>query len=236
MGSSLGVTEGASQVLDKDQASKMVCVIGDSTFLHSGVTPLMNMVFNKANSTVLILDNWITAMTGAQEHPGTGFTAKGDQAPSVDYAALARAIGVKPENIRTVSPYDLEEFDKVIKEETAKDEVSVIITKDAPCVLLRRAISSFNAPMHVDTDVCTGCRQCIQIGCPAISWDATKAGEYKTAEGKTKTRKGASYINPELCNGCGLCYQICKFDAIKGESDQVAFGFTLNKYRPIDLA
>jgi indolepyruvate ferredoxin oxidoreductase alpha subunit len=235
MGSSLGVTEGASQVLGQDGLGKMVCVVGDSTFLHSGVTPLMNMVFNKANSTVIILDNWITAMTGAQEHPGTGFTAKGEQAPVVDYVALAKAIGVKPENIRKVNPYNIEELEKVILEETNKNATSVIITKDAPCCLLRRAFESFNKPLTVDADVCTGCRQCVQIGCPAISWDATKAGEYVTADGKTKKRKGVSHIDPAICNGCGLCYQICKFGAIKADTDQVPFGFNLNRYRPSDL-
>jgi indolepyruvate ferredoxin oxidoreductase alpha subunit len=110
----------------------------------------------------------------------------------------------------------------------------VIITKDAPCVLLRRAIVSFNKPLAVDQDICTGCRQCVEIGCPAISWDESKAGEYTTAEGKTKKRKGTAFIAETICNGCGLCYQVCKFGAIQGESDKVNFGFKLNRYRPVD--
>ncbi len=236
MGSSIGVCEGASQVLDEDGQSNMVCVIGDSTFLHSGITPLLNMVFNKSNATVIIVDNWITAMTGAQEHPGTGYSAKGEETVSVDYAELAKALGVAQDNIRSVDPYDIEEFDKVVKEETSKKGPSVIITKDAPCALLRRAIGSFNNPLTVDQGVCTGCRQCVQLGCPAISWDVSKAGEYTTADGKTKKRKGASFIEATLCNGCGLCYQVCAFGAIKGESDEVPLGFQLNRYRSTDAA
>jgi indolepyruvate ferredoxin oxidoreductase alpha subunit len=234
MGSSVGVCEGASQVLNEDGQNKMVCVIGDSTFLHSGITPLLNMVFNKSNATVIILDNWITAMTGAQEHPGTGYTAMGDETFAVDYAALAQALGVALGNIRRVDPYDIKQFDKVVKEETSKKGASVIITKDAPCVLLRRAIVSFNKPLAVDQDICTGCRQCVETGCPAISWDESKAGEYTTAEGKTKKKKGAAFIAETICNGCGLCYQACKFGAIQGESDKVNFGFKLNRYRPMD--
>jgi indolepyruvate ferredoxin oxidoreductase alpha subunit len=234
MGSSVGVCEGASQVLNEEGQSKMVCVIGDSTFLHSGVTPLLNMVFNKSNATVIILDNWITAMTGAQEHPGTGYTTTGEETHAVDYGELVQALGVAAENIRRVDPYNVEELDRVVKEETAKRSTSVIITKDAPCVLLRRAIISFNKPFAVDQAICTGCRQCIEVGCPAISWDESKAGEYATAEGKTKKRKGVSFIAETICNGCGLCYQICKFGAIKGESDKSDFGFNLHRYRSMD--
>lgn len=235
MGSSIGVYEGTSQVLDKEGQGKMVCVIGDSTFLHSGVTPLLNMVFNKSNATVIILDNWITAMTGAQEHPGTGYNATGEETVSVDYAELSKALGVAQENIRKVNPYNIDEFDKVVKEETSKNGVSVIITKDAPCALLRRSITFFNKPLHVDQDVCTGCRQCIQLGCPAIMWDSTKAGDYTTTDGKTKKRKGTSFIDAMLCNGCGLCYQVCQFGAIRGETEEIPIGFSLNRYRPTDI-
>jgi indolepyruvate ferredoxin oxidoreductase alpha subunit len=228
MGSSIGVHEGASQVLDEDSQAKMVCVIGDSTFLHSGITALLNMVFNKSNATVIILDNWITAMTGAQEHPGTGYTIKGEETSSVDYAALVKALGVAPENIRTVDPYNIGEFDKVLKEETNKKTTSVIITQNAPCVLLRRAISSYNESLYVDEAVCTGCRRCLELGCPAISWDASKAGEYTTADGKSKKRKGASVINSLLCNGCGLCHQVCSFGSIRGKKVAVPFGFQIH--------
>jgi indolepyruvate ferredoxin oxidoreductase alpha subunit len=233
MGSSIGVCEGASQVLDEEAQGKMVCVIGDSTFLHSGITPLLNLAFNKANATVIILDNWITAMTGAQEHPGTGYTVTGEETTAVDYAELAKALGVIPENIRRVNPYNIGELDKVVKEETSKKGTSVIITKDAPCVLLRRAIKANNEPLYVDEAVCTGCRRCLELGCPAISWDAGKAGEYQTADGKVKKRKGQSWIDAMLCNGCGLCYQVCQFEAIRGRKTEVPFGFQLNKKKTV---
>jgi len=229
MGSSIGVTEGASQVLGEKALGTMVCVIGDSTFLHSGITPLMNMIYNKSNATVIILDNWVTAMTGAQEHPGTGYTAAGEEAFAIDYLALVKALGVKPENARRVNPYNLEEFERVVQEETNKDETSVIVVADAPCALLRRAIESYNAPLYVDEGACTGCRNCLELGCPAISWDKTKAGDYKTADGKIKKRRGIAVINEKLCNGCGLCYQVCQFGAIKGNDEEVALGFQLHK-------
>ena len=229
MGSSVGVTEGASQVLGEKALGTMVCVIGDSTFLHSGITPLMNMIYNKSNATVIILDNWVTAMTGAQEHPGTGYTAAGEETFSIDYIALVKALGVRPENARRVNPYHIEEFERVVREETNKNETSVIVVADAPCALLRRAIKSYNEPLAVDEGVCTGCRRCLELGCPAISWDGTKAGDYKTADGKVKKRKGTSVIDEKLCNGCALCYQVCKFDAIKGKTEEVPLGFQLNQ-------
>jgi len=229
MGSSIGVTEGASQVLGEKALGAMVCVIGDSTFLHSGITPLMNMIYNKSNATVIILDNWVTAMTGAQEHPGTGYTAAGEETVAIDYIALAKALGVKPENARRVNPYNIEEFERVVREETNKNETSVIVVADAPCALLRRAITSYNEPLYVDEAVCTGCRRCLELGCPAISWDKTTAGDYKTRDGKGKQRKGTSFISEKLCNGCGLCYQVCRFGAIKGKTEVVPFGFQLNQ-------
>jgi indolepyruvate ferredoxin oxidoreductase alpha subunit len=232
MGSSIGITEGASQALGEKALGKMVCVLGDSTFLHSGVTPLMNMIYNRSNATVIILDNWVTAMTGAQEHPGTGYTAKGEATFAVDYGELATALGVRPENVRKVNPYHIEEFEQVVQEETNKNETSVIIITDSPCALLRRAIQSYNEPLFVDEEVCTGCRRCLQLGCPAISWDTSKAGEYQTADGKVKKRKGASVINEQLCNGCGLCYQVCQFGAISGKQAEVPFGFQLHKEGP----
>jgi len=229
MGASIGMLEGAAQVLKGKGVGKMVAIIGESTFLHSGMTPLLNMTYNKANGTVIVLDNWTTAMTGSQEHPGSGYTAKGERTFAVDYKAIARALGVREENIREVNPYRLEEIERVVKEEVEKDEPSLIVTKDGPCALLRRAIESYNPPLRVDQEVCTGCRQCIELGCPAISWDPTKAGEYRTRDGKTKRRKGASFINDLLCNGCGLCYQVCKFGAIKGESEEVPVGFKVRR-------
>ncbi len=225
MGSSVGMLEGAAQVLKEKALGKVVCVLGESTFLHAGVTPLLNMTYNRANGTVIVLNNWTTAMTGSQEHPGSGYTAKGERTFAVNYVELAKALGVKEENVREVNPYKLDEIERVVKEEIEKDEPSFIVTKDGPCALLRRAIESYNPPLFVDEEICTGCRQCLELGCPALSWDSSKAGEYRTKDGKTKKRKGVAVINEFLCNGCGLCYQVCKFGAIKGQKEEVPIGF-----------
>jgi len=217
------------QVLKEGALNKTVAVLGDSTFLHAGITPLLGITYNKANGTVIVLDNWTTAMTGSQEHPGSGYTAKGQETFAVNYVELAKALGVKEENIREINPYDIEETERVIKEEIAKNEASFIVTKNSPCALLRRAIERYNPPLFVDENLCTGCRQCLELGCPAIYWDSSKAGEYTTKEGKTKKRKGVSKINDLLCNGCGLCYQVCKFDAIKGHTEVPPKGFKVKK-------
>ena len=229
MGSSIGMTHGMAKVMGKEALGKLICVLGESTFLHAGITPLLNAIYNRSNATVFVLNNWTTAMTGAQEHPASGYTAKGERTHAVDFAELAKALGVKPENIREVNPYKIDELIEVIKEEVNKDEPSFIVTKDGPCALLRRAIKSYNPPLHVDEDVCTGCRQCLELGCPALYWDPSKAGEYKTADGKVKRRKGVAAINDLLCNGCGLCYQVCKFGAIKGETEEIPIGFELQR-------
>lgn len=229
MGSSIGMTHGMAKVMGKEALGKLICVLGESTFLHTGITLLLNAVYNRSSTTVLVLNNWTTAMTGGQEHPGSGFTAKGEKTWVVDYMKLAKTLGVRPENAREVDPYRLNELITVIKEEVNKDETSFIVTKNGPCVLLRRAIEAYNPPLHVDQEVCTGCRQCLELGCPAISWDSTKAGEYRTAEGKLKRRKGAAVISDFLCNGCGLCYQVCKFDAIRGETEEIPIGFKVRQ-------
>lgn len=225
MGSSVGMLEGAVQILKEKALGKTICVIGESTFLHAGIPALLNHTYNKSNGTIIVLNNWTTAMTGAQEHPGSGYTAKGERTFAVNYVELAKALGVKEENIKEVNPYKLEELQKVIKEEVFKDEPSFIVTKDSPCVLLRRAIKNYNPPLVVDEERCTGCKQCLESGCPALFWDASKAGEYRTTEGKIKKRKGVVKINELLCVGCGLCYQICKFEAIRGQTEKVPIGF-----------
>jgi indolepyruvate ferredoxin oxidoreductase alpha subunit len=229
MGSSIGMLEGAVQVLKEKALNKTVAVLGDSTFLHAGITPLLGITYNKANGTVIVLDNWTTAMTGSQEHPGSGYTAKGEGTFAVNYVELAKALGVKEENIREINPYDLEETERVIKEEIGKNEPSFIVTKNSPCALLRRAIERYNPPLFVDENLCTGCRQCLELGCPAIYWDSSKAGEYTTKDGKTKKRKGISRINDLLCNGCGLCYQVCKFGAIKAHTEVPPKGFKVKR-------
>uniref|UniRef100_UPI001A8DFA8A indolepyruvate ferredoxin oxidoreductase subunit alpha n=1 Tax=Paradesulfitobacterium ferrireducens TaxID=2816476 RepID=UPI001A8DFA8A len=175
-----------------DLAEKLVSVIGDSTFLHSGVTGLMDVVYNGGNSTVIILDNSITAMTGHQENPATGKTLMGNPAPKVDFVALAKALGIK--RVTEVDPFDLDKVKEVVKTEVAAKEPSVIITR-RPCALI---VKTTEPPVEVQN--CTGCKMCMKLGCPALSFDEDK----KTA-----------VVDPSLCNGCGLCLNVCKFDALR---------------------
>ncbi|HSW40676.1 MAG TPA: thiamine pyrophosphate-dependent enzyme, partial [Acidobacteriota bacterium] len=185
-------------------------VIGDSTFLHSGIGPLMDAVYNGGYSTTLILDNRITAMTGQQEHPGTGYTITGDAAPAVDYEQLVKALGVS--HVRTVDPYNIKETLEIIREEANRDAASVIISKNCPCMLLRR-----NKPRErfrhsfflIDEENCTGCGRCLEIGCPAIQW--------KPLPGISRIgrkRKGTVFIYRDQCVGCEVCRQICEFESI----------------------
>ncbi len=210
MGAGIGGAYGAGKVLGSEGLGKICAVLGDSTFLHSGVGPLMDTVYNGGYSTTLILDNRITAMTGQQEHPGTGFTIKGDPADTVDYAQLARALGVK--NVRMIDPYNIKETIEVVREEVNRDEASVIITQNSPCMLLRRSRprERFKYPTYrIDNDTCSGCRLCLNVNCPAISW-LPNPGTSKSG----KKRKGTSFINQDQCVGCGVCFQICEFESI----------------------
>lgn len=201
MGASIGMATGAVKVLPPEERKKVVAVIGDSTFLHTGINGLMDMVYNKGAATVIILDNRITAMTGRQENPGSGHTLMNDPTNSVDFELLCKAIGVK--NVRTINPLDLEECKKAISEEMERPETSVIIT-DKPCVLIKReGVFKAGAPLAVVEESCTGCRACLKIGCPAIEW----------VPGSGK--KGKAHIDPLLCNGCDVCSQLCKFSAIQ---------------------
>jgi indolepyruvate ferredoxin oxidoreductase alpha subunit len=200
MGASIGNATGITKVLSPEERQKVVAVIGDSTFLHSGITALLDMVYNKAPATVILLDNRITAMTGRQENPASGFTLMGEETFQVDFPQLIAALGVR--HIRTIDPYNLEETTHVLKEEMERPEPSVIITKRA-CVLIKREGVFEKGQVHsVEAELCTGCRACLKLGCPAIVW--------QPAEGK----KGKVYIDPLLCTGCGVCAQLCKFSAI----------------------
>ena len=215
MGAGVGGAYGAGKVLRDEGLGKICAVLGDSTFLHSGIGPLMDCVYNGGYSTTIILDNRITAMTGQQEHPGTGFTIDGDPASTVDYEQLARAVGVK--HVRMVNPYNVKETMEVIREEANRNEASVIITKDSPCMLLRRAKPRGlfeHSSYAVDDGMCMGCRLCLGINCPSITWE--------TAVGTTKSgrkRKGIAHINPDQCVGCGLCAQICEHEGIAPRAD-----------------
>jgi indolepyruvate ferredoxin oxidoreductase, alpha subunit len=210
MGASIGGAYGAGKALGPEGLGKICAVLGDSTFLHSGIGPLMDAVYNGGYSTTFILDNRITAMTGMQEHPGTGFTLQGIPAPTVNYEQLAKAVGVK--HVRVIDPYNLKETIDVIREEVSRDEASVIITQNSPCMLLRRSQPRErfqHTDYTVDEDVCAGCRLCLDVNCPAISW---RPGLGVAKNGRK--RKGTSFINKDQCAGCGLCKQICEFEAI----------------------
>jgi indolepyruvate ferredoxin oxidoreductase alpha subunit len=208
MGAGIGEAYGAGKAMGKKGLGKMCAVLGDSTFLHSGLPPIMDTVYNKGYSTTIILDNRITGMTGLQEHPGTGYTLGGELANMVDYEKLVRALGV--EHVKKVDPYNVKETMAIIKEEVNRDAPSVVITHNGPCMLHRREKRKFNYPyFQIDRDKCRGCKACLDIGCPAISW---REGEGKTTDGKK--RKGTVFINKLQCPGCGLCAQVCTFESI----------------------
>jgi len=208
MGAGIGQAHGIEKAIEGDAWSKVVAVIGDSTFLHSGITSLLNSSYNKGKSTIIILDNRFTAMTGGQEHPGTGFTMKGEKTIKVDYTELSQALGVK--NIRKVNPYEIEKTLNIIKEEVNRPELSVVIS-EAPCILNRREFTSFPSRYEVLEEECIGCKRCINLGCPAIGWIKKDDG---TGD-KKKPKPGVAIIDPLLCIGCSVCKQICKAQAIK---------------------
>jgi indolepyruvate ferredoxin oxidoreductase alpha subunit len=220
MGSSIGSAHGMAKVLGEKGNGKIVGVIGDSTFLHGGVHPLMNVVYNKSYTTTIILDNRTTGMTGQQEHPATGYTIRGEKTHQIDFVELGRVLGI--ENPKKVNPWNLEETERVIREELGKAEPSLVIS-EGPCALLRRAIKKYNKPLHVDPTKCIGCKTCVNLGCPAISYQPVEGEMAMTADGKK--RKGISYIEASLCPGCHLCFQVCKFEAIKSQEERPIFGF-----------
>ncbi len=192
MGASVSALHGFNKV--RGESNKSVAVIGDSTFMHSGMTGLANITYNKGNSTVIILDNSITGMTGHQQNPCTGYTLKGEAVHGIMLENIARAVGVEPEHIRITDPNDLENTERVIKEELDADQPSVIICR-RPCALLKYV--KHNPPLKVDAAKCVGCRACMKVGCPCISIDGVKAK-----------------IDATLCVGCGLCPQLCRRGAI----------------------
>ena len=191
MGASVSGLHGFNQA-QKDTKQKAVAVIGDSTFMHSGVTGLIDIAYNESNSTVIILDNSITGMTGHQQNPTTGFNIKGDPAGKIDLEALCRAVGIS--RVTVVDPYDLKECDRVIKEELEADCSSVIISR-RPCVLLKSVKAK--PSLKVDPDKCRSCKKCMSLGCPAISF-----------------KDGKAVIDNTLCVGCGVCKGLCPFSAI----------------------
>ena len=191
MGAGIGAAVGMERA-DPASAGRTVAVIGDSTFIHSGVAPLIDLVYSGSRATVIILDNRTTAMTGHQDHPGTGVTLQGEERPPVDLAALCRAAGVR--RVSTVDPLRLKKLESLLKTELAAGEPSVIITR-RPCTLLERAPAR---PLSVDRQKCRDCGLCLNLGCPALSRSDERA-----------------LIDPALCNGCSLCVQVCRHGAIR---------------------
>lgn len=196
MGASIGMALGFEKARGKDFAKKSVAVIGDSTFLHSGITGLVDVVYNKGNTTTIILDNSITGMTGHQENPATGYTLKGEPTHSIDFESLGKAIGIN--RIQVVDAYDIDKLEEIVKEEINVEEPSLIITK-RPCVLIKRC-NMIKEPIAIDNDKCVKCKACLKIGCPAITF-----------------KDNVMSINQILCVGCELCTKVCKFDAIGGD-------------------
>ena len=198
MGASVSALHGYNKARGKDAEQKSVAVIGDSTFIHSGITGLIDIAYNQSNSVVIILDNSFTGMTGHQQHPTTGYNIKGDPTTAVDLEALCKAVGIK--RVRVCDPYNLKEVESVLKEELAAEEPSVIISR-RPCALLKYV--KHKPSLVVDTEKCIGCKACLGIGCPAISVHGGKAA-----------------IDRTQCVGCGVCTTLCPKSAITEQEVQ----------------
>ncbi|MGI5905654.1 MAG: indolepyruvate ferredoxin oxidoreductase subunit alpha [Candidatus Pararuminococcus gallinarum] len=198
MGASISGLHGFNKARGLDSAKNSVAVIGDSTFMHSGITGLIDITYNEGVSTVIVMDNSITGMTGHQQNPTTGKTLKGDIVEKVSIEKICEAAGVK--RIRVVDPFDMKETERVIKEELAAEEPSVIITR-RPCALLKYV--KHEKPLIVDRDKCKSCKMCLKIGCPAIS-----------------IQDGKASIDETLCVGCNLCKSLCPFDAIQSGEEK----------------
>ncbi len=194
MGASISSLHGMEKAKGREYIKNWVAVIGDSTFLHTGINSLMNMVYNKSAGTVMILDNSTTGMTGHQDHAATGKTLKGETTYAISLYHLCKAMGI--EHVYEVNAFDTDALAEIVKRETARDQVSVIITK-SPCVLLKGV--TFENKCREISDKCRKCGQCLKPGCPAL----------------TKNADGTIKINAAMCNGCGLCRKLCKFDAIE---------------------
>ena len=193
MGASVSGIHGFNKARGEETEGKTVAVIGDSTFMHSGMTGLANIAYNQSNSTVIILDNSITGMTGHQQNPTTGYNIKGDPAGKIDLESLCKAMGFN--RVRVVDPYDLKACDQAVKEELAVHEPSVIISR-RPCALLKYV--KHNPPLVVNKDKCIGCKSCMKIACPAIS-----------------IKEGKAWVDNTLCVGCGVCEQLCPVGAFE---------------------
>ena len=196
MGASVSAALGMAKARGKEFNKKLVSVIGDSTFMHSGITGLVDIVYNKGANTVIILDNSITGMTGHQDNPTTGYTIRGEETKQVNLISLCKAIGV--EHVQVCDPFDVKSFETVVKQEVAREEPSVIIAQ-RPCALLKKVKYTGHCTV---TDKCKKCKMCMKLGCPAIS-----------------VKDGGISIDTTQCNGCGLCVNVCPFEAIVKEEN-----------------
>lgn len=194
MGASVSAAHGMAKARGSEFNKKLVSVIGDSTFMHSGITGLVDIVYNKGNNTVIILDNSITGMTGHQDNPTTGYTIRGEETTQVNLVTLCKAIGVK--NVVVADPFDVKNFEKVVKQEVEREEPSVIIAQ-RPCALLKKVKYTGRCKIN---DNCKKCKMCLKLGCPAITFNGEKIK-----------------IDPTQCNGCGLCFNVCPFGAMEKE-------------------
>lgn len=202
MGAAIGVLAGIEKALGSENMPRLVSAIGESTFVHSGITGLIDMVYNGNTGTVMVMDNSLTAMTGGQENPTTGKTLRGNPAPVLDIERMVRACGV--EHVTTVDPHDLPEMRRVLEMEMAREDLSVIITR-RPCIMAYRPKRRTVAEHHPDK--CIHCKLCLKLGCPAISWDS---------------EKNIPVINEMLCwPNCNLCVQVCPKDALSKDLEGV---------------
>jgi len=200
MGAGVGQSFGMEKALGKSE--KVVAVIGDSTFFHSGITPLIDIVYNQGQSTIIVLDNLTTAMTGRQGHPGSGFNIYGQPSPRISLEKLGEGIGIRTV---TIDPYDLEQVERVLKQEMEDEKPSLVIAR-APCVLIPEFRKTKKPPMQVSEEKCTGCKICLQLACPAISW--------VEKPDPAKKRKGFARIDKLSCTGCEICAKVCRDAAI----------------------
>jgi len=200
MGAGISMAHGMAKVLDDtaDRKNRPVAVIGDSTFFHTGINSLLEVAYNQSDVLTIILDNRTTAMTGGQKNPGMGTTLSGLPAPDVDIPALVRSLGIK--RVAEIDPFDVAQTEKVLREELAVREPSVVVAT-SPCVLQYRIK---RPPWSVDADVCTGCKVCLRAGCTSLSL-------YDLDDDERRVE-----IDPTVCNGCGVCAQLCKYGAITG--------------------
>lgn len=210
MGASITVAHGMGKALGAAGQGRLVSVLGDSTFMHSGLTGLLNAVYNRANHTIIILDNRTTAMTGHQNNPANGKSIKGAAAPALDLEKLCTAMGVG--RVVVVDPHNVPETSRTLKAEIDSPDLSVVISR-APCVLLPEERRRKKALYLTQTEKCSGCGLCVQMNCPAISWTPLQPAEAK-ARGYREQQKGFACINTVQCNGCGQCASVCRFGAI----------------------